>query len=656
MENETLVQIEILDFKFNNLIYNTLILRNKTKSYHININNPILNISLDDSNLEWENKFILIYCNGTTPKISFNVVIYKGKKNKIYCFINSMSCHFQISFYSLISFASKKSLNEYKDNHKTLIIKKDDKQFILSHNYLLFNISFLEICGLSESLIDLIEPGVSYFIDKTYLSKNSHFKFSLTNYLVDKKEILTIHLVKEDKIDNVFPDKEKESLLASLEVIFTDQNEFRDKMKITNNTLDHNIIIEIKKYYHDKTKLIKQNVMFQRYRLIPVRLLNITDIDVRIIKYEIFYYILSKISHNSQTFGNSPLQVANCLTVIQMMFQKLDQTIPGNGIDNIDLIDDLYAYYYFLKGSFQQITKYEPLKVLFNYPIINPKNFYEKALLLVKKIIDGLKEDSALTLCLTQLNFNISLDINSSNGKKNRKEFENTIIPLDILKEHLYQLLPKKIYRMYIDNSKNASYNNKTAIAYINELYLFRGKTKKELDKAFIDNDDDSCQYALPILFEIFHELFSHGKIRSAGEAGKKTPLKFSRKGKFIESSKKEAGRILESFIGNQKLIVNMKHPKVNNVTELFNEKLYTGNNFKQLHTLAKTVLYKFLNKKRSRSNSAGKVEVSKEDEKEDNEDEYEEDEYEELSEKFISCIDGESEMNSLNSSSEQDL
>ena len=84
MENETLVQIEILDFKFNNLIYNTLILRNKTKSYHININNPILNISLDDSNLEWENKFILIYCNGTTPKISFNVVIYKGKKNKIY--------------------------------------------------------------------------------------------------------------------------------------------------------------------------------------------------------------------------------------------------------------------------------------------------------------------------------------------------------------------------------------------------------------------------------------------------------------------------------------------------------------------------------------------------------------------------------------------
>ena len=37
-------------------------------------------------------------------------------------------------------------------------------------------------------------------------------------------------------------------------------------------------------------------------------------------------------------------------------------------------------------------------------------------------------------------------------------------------------------------------------------------------------------------------------------------------------------------------------------------------------------------------------------------EDEYEEDEYEELSEKFISCIDGESEMNSLNSSSEQDL
>ena len=173
---------------------------------------------------------------------------------------------------------------------------------------------------------------------------------------------------------------------------------------------------------------------------------------------------------------------------------------------------------------------------------------------------------------------------------------------------------------MYIDNSKNASYNNKTAIAYINELYLFRGKTKKELDKAFIDNDDDSCQYALPILFEIFHELFSHGKIRSAGEAGKKTPLKFSRKGKFIESSKKEAGRILESFIGNQKLIVNMKHPKVNNVTELFNEKLYTGNNFKQLHTLAKTVLYKFLNKKRSRSNSAGKVEVSKEDEKEDNE------------------------------------
>ena len=48
MENETLVQIEILDFEFNNLIYNTLILRNKTKSYNININNQSVNISLDD--------------------------------------------------------------------------------------------------------------------------------------------------------------------------------------------------------------------------------------------------------------------------------------------------------------------------------------------------------------------------------------------------------------------------------------------------------------------------------------------------------------------------------------------------------------------------------------------------------------------------------
>ena len=120
---------------------------------------------------------------------------------------------------------------------------------------------------------------------------------------------------------------------------------------------------------------------------------------------------------------------------------------------------------------------------------------------------------------------------------------------------------------------------NYVNITLINEKSLFNEKDSETLSGK--DN-------ALPISMEFFHEKDSHSK-KNLKNLYTESPLYCYKDNQIDVLSEAEDGRFIESIIGENNFILELKNPK-NKLGDLMKEEYFIGENFEQLFNKFKEI------------------------------------------------------------------
>ena len=206
-------------------------------------------------------------------------------------------------------------------------------------------------------------------------------------------------------------------------------------------------------------------------------------------------------------------------------------------------------------------------------------------------VINNLKETSALTKCFKQLDSYIMKNyFIIDNDVRNEKAFALINEPIQLMKYHLLINYENFILINNKDIYKNkiikALQDNSNRVTFINEKILFNNFYSEKLKE---ENN------AFPISMEFFHEN-SHSK-KNSKNFNKSTPLTCFIDNKIILLDEREDGKFIESIIGNNEFITDLKNPN-NKLGELMKIEYFTEENFDKLHQK-----YEELNKLKNRDN-----------------------------------------------------
>lgn len=580
-ENETKIFLEFLDYKIKNNRYNRIMLSQESNVLlnqqitssqivlsHININNPNLTLSLIGNH---------------SPKLEYKFVIQLNHQNYIYSFLN-VSCSYSINVMSSIHGTNKLEILNYKTYNKMIIFHMNYMKYSIPHNYMTSDISSVILCNINIHNLNFESPNSSFSIESDILKTNFSFKMCFRILLNENKTFLIIHSTKFNNSIPTFSQETKKELLNTMTPIykegitlFTSEQNNEDDFFSTLTAYDKKI-----------NKLIKKNGVFFKYIYLPIKYMNLEEDDKQIVMIKWFFFLSSdcaqyykEIKENDKDeFGIVPYKLKCVIKEYMSYCKDVENYTPQ------DYIEYITAFYYVIVSIISKTIRiYKPILVHINYSS-SPKNFYEQAAQLLLKIINKLTDDSALSHCFRQFNSLISTDFNVLNPPLYRENVvEITIIPLKELKEHLINLLPTKIWRIYTDSDSRASFDNFTRIPLINEKKLYK-MSKKEIDEKFRNGFNHSCKFALPAMIEILHECFSHGKIWDSNyqNVSPRFLIKEWKMNSYYKNSipTQESGRILENFIGDSELIHELKNPK-QSVKKIFNEHYFIQSNFSEL-------------------------------------------------------------------------
>ena len=236
----------------------------------------------------------------------------------------------------------------------------------------------------------------------------------------------------------------------------------------------------------------------------------------------------------------------------------------------IRVLNKLILYYFNDKERSGHICKF----FFIDENNIDENNSYYLALKFNRNIIKRLTEKSKLTQGFLQSDGFI-LKNYFTDGEKVSYSLTNE--PLILMKHHLlsnYENIVFIIYENPYNNlDRKASQDKKNNITLINEKSLFNEKDSETL----IGKDN-----ALPISMEFFHEKDSHSK-KNLKNLYIDSPLYCYKDNQIEVLSEAEDGRFIESIIGDNDFILELKNPK-NKLGALMKEEYFIGENFKQLY------------------------------------------------------------------------
>ena len=479
-----------------------------------------------------------------------------------------------------------------------------------------FNPSSLEILkniNISNKNFNF-EDGESYKIIMRYYNNKNNPEISITNFQL---------VYDGDKNKNKVLKKNKKDLNKSLIEFYNDFQSFindiynnktinKEQKKIMNDKYN-NTFIESDSYYNNILNYNKN---------------EFEELDKSIFHY-IFYYKIY-------------------LTILEM-YEK-DEIILINTIDNYYLINKCYEieikkvldYKCELQDSLLLIKAYNEhflnsfkTGIKINYisfievKELDKYNPYYLAINFIINIINNLKEYSRLFEILINLDCEIITNLLIENEEikdidykdifgnkltfnygKNQAEYGINLLNIEEVKNHLLQLVPRFIIRIDSDMRFRANYTTKGKIMTINEKILFKCNSswldRLFKDKAFIYN----YMYILPIVMEILHEIYGHGKLRFKDDEIK-SPLemrtskyKFSNfkiKKKIIkldnsieEVNLPESGIALERNISEDKDVINWLKSLCKDkkkVEELLDISLWIDKDFSKLESIVKNFI-----------------------------------------------------------------
>ena len=273
-------------------------------------------------------------------------------------------------------------------------------------------------------------------------------------------------------------------------------------------------------------------------------------------------------------------------------------------------------------------------------------NPYCKAINFIKDIILNLKEESRLFEIFLYLDSDIIHnlliereeksyiyeDIYSNKKviklKKNPTEYGINMSNIDEVRLHLYKLIPKYIIRIDSDMKFNANYDPSSKIMTLNEKQLFKNKS------IFLDNIfqsiEESEPYVLPIVIEILHEIYGHGKKRFLNEneisaeeyRDSKHNYQRCQIKKKIKSFDEiidfpESGEVFENYISENRQILKWLrklHGK-NEEKKLMDVSLWVDKDFNKLENIVKSFINLDENEANGNSQNLYQISINSNDE-----------------------------------------
>ena len=582
----------------------------KIKTDFNSSNDILFDFQLEENNIYYDEIIDIIFKKEfNNQHISFEYPIYKNKINNIYLDINENMEEVKLISLEIIYQTTK---NELLPNH----ILYDDKKITLFDSYNnklrkrvgLFNINPEKLCFYKD--INKRYPDFKFENDKSYKIFIYLSSEEITEYSIDSSELNNHNLYQYQDLKSKLDKKASFNLLCKFkkeyyEKLVEDPIEYKvDEIinKINELKAEYNNIIKEKDYYEN----------IKNYN-------NFEDIDFDIFS-SLFYYFefleLVKIVD-----GNKKDKIVQLngklfdLKAFNNDYEKYILEVKNLNINILDKLIIIKAYNKKFIDSFKSgcAIYYISTLVIENLSEINS---YKQAINFIQEIISNLKEESRLfevflyldsdtinNLLITNKKEKVQFidylgDKNEINYENNPTEYGINMSNLEEIKNHLFKLLPKFIIRIDTQMKFIADYDRNSKIMSLNEKALFN-QTPLALTKLF--EAKHVCEiYILPILIEILHEIYGHGKKRlidnksSSPEAyrdSKKNYKRMSVKKNINNLGKKiypESGVVLEYFISENRNILRwLKMIHENDVVKkLLDVSLWVDKDFSRLEKI----------------------------------------------------------------------
>ena len=554
-EEFTYLHFYFIDYSNNN--YFTKI-KFDDKIYLINEKEIIIEIN---KNLDYKyNAKEIILTNNNNNLLSFKVNIYKGYTNKINCFINNNSG----IFYELLYIFKNK-------NHlpNKIIIEN----FEINNYDVFFNEYRIRYNIMNTKEIGIINNDLTKFYNswqKTILISidNEYFNYSISKI----KE-------KKNKKRQFKMDKDFENTLSifyknykhNINTIERDEKEIKEKYSELFKKIELN---EEKSEISTDDEKSEESENEDNESQNDIELLNNNNID---------YWEYLKKGYDEYYFKDTRKEYKK---IKKLCFLFL---VNFTFVSNIDFI----KYYIELLNKIKCLLSKDKIKIILGYTnkiiihgtFVKLKNInelkesnpYYLSYLLINKIYENLKENSALFIPILQYNSYICF-----NYLNNHHCFNFSLLNINEIKINLIKETPKYFFISNEGNTSKYEYNEISQVILINEDKLFKSESKL-IDKK---KGNEAKSFAVNILIENFYERIGFAK-KNIINYNNNISLDIFQIEKYDYSNEEDkkisdSGYILENNIYDNKDIINIMRLS-RNVETLYNYKLYVDKNFEEL-------------------------------------------------------------------------
>jgi hypothetical protein len=398
------------------------------------------------------------------------------------------------------------------------------------------------------------------------IEKNNNKLLLFNIYLGINKNTILIFLDSEKPL--IVPSKEEKNLF---------QNYYHEMY--SNKEFQTNLNLISEKY---KRMLINKGIIFGQ------RITNLDDDKDSDVIFSVLNQGLNSLFYNNIISKNSlsdfEFILGNALFFYYIDQKGINASLVKNFFDVMiesnkrissypDLIRIGVSYIIFRKNKKDNLTIMFTEKLEMN-------NYYKNGFEFFKDIINDLNEDSDLIFIYLQINSGYGLEL-----MNNETCFKLSMIPVETVKEHIIEIIPKYFYVYDSDKDEYISTDSRTQIAAFNQ--------NKIVDKS---NNNSQKKSEMNITIGMFHESGHEKYHMNTDVGGDRSPkncisksFEFIKKTHWERKERGESGKFVDYFLykSDDEFPINIMSSGKS--IELMNKSYFTGN-LTNLNTIANNI------------------------------------------------------------------
>ena len=579
MSQDTIVSLEVLDFK-ENLLINKLNL--KVADIIIDVENKFPTVTLTKFPKNADDYYVekIELLSGEKIIRYFRFRIYKNKINFHYIFLNKLNnFSFEISYFNknIEKLPHILDINIMEKNYNLKPICKTDLPFINSFGIINCDKTIM-INKKQEIFLDEYEKG----------SFNVNFIASGENYMMN---IIKIY-------KKYYPKLMKHELLYK-ELFLLIKN-VKDKLN------DKNISKS------DFSLYLAENIHFWKHFYLEDYLYYITnkiypldEKDYSLLLNYIIYLIILKVNEHTESY---PI-----LKTFFDLLIKLEDKMKKGIINQRDILS--LVYYFFEHYCSAKNYKYcldkkiESFKNLYDNSLVDWLDFdivfikeckegsaYKKAVKLLENVLEDLKPNSKLLEILYLLDSGSGKIKSKDNFEDSKTYFNLSMISKENIISHIKNLIPNIIIRKDFAGNKNteryADRDLYSGIMTVYEKTLFK-KDISETKELLINTLDEDNNYTMTLFMCLLHEVCSHLKLLIKEKTLKLPNIIKDQYDDYneLELESAESGRVMEYYISKDINKIKFLKFSFSQKKDLYNSNLWTDENFEKLNIIIENLM-----------------------------------------------------------------